>query len=90
NPTLVSLEAYQRLDGPKRAEFERIFAQRRKPPGDLLRLRALIDESGAPRIVAEEASRWADRAGLSLEVLRPGPWRALLDRLAKGVAVRRY
>lgn len=90
NPTLVSLEAYQRLDPTARTEFERLFALRRKQPGDLLRLRAMIDESGAPQVVADEAKQWADRAARSLEVLRPSPWRALLDRLAQGVAVRRY
>jgi len=90
NPTLVSLEAYARLDPGRRVEFERLFALRRKAPGDLLRLRALIDESGAPAIVAEQATSWAERAVRALEVVRPTPWRTLLERLARGVAERRY
>lgn len=90
NPTLVSLETYQRLDPAKRAEFERLFSQRRKQPGDLLRLRALTDDSGAPAVVAEESNRWAERAGRSLDPIAESPWRALLERLARGIAVRRY
>ncbi len=90
NPTLISLEAYQRLDPTKRAEFARIFSLRRKQPGDLLRLRALTDESGAPEVVAEEATHWAERASRSLEALPSTPWRGLLDRLARGVAMRRF
>lgn len=90
NPTLLSLETYRRLDAGRRAEFARIFSMRRKRPGDLLRLRALTDESGAPGVVAEEATRWAERASRALEGLPPSPWRGLLDRLARGVALRRF
>ncbi|HZY91713.1 MAG TPA: polyprenyl synthetase family protein [Thermoplasmata archaeon] len=90
NPTLLSLETYRRLDPGKRAEFARVFSLRRKQPGDLLRLRALTDESGAPAVVAEEATRWAERASRAVEELPPSPWRSLLDRLARGVAMRRY
>ena len=90
NPTLISLEAYQRLTGAKKSEFGRTFALRRKQPGDLLRLRALTDESGAPAIVSAEAREWAERARRSLDVLPASPWRALLERIAQGVASRRF
>ena len=90
NPTLISLEAYQRLDAPRRTEFARLFALRRKQPGDLLRLRALTDEAGAAALVAEEAKSWAERAVRALEPLPPSPYHSLLDRLARGAADRRF
>ncbi len=90
NPTLISLEAYQRLDRERRAEFGRLFAIRRKQPGDLLRLRALTEETHADRIVTEEADQWTERAVRALEPLPAGPYRTLLERLARGAAVRRY
>ncbi|MCI4369327.1 MAG: polyprenyl synthetase family protein [Thermoplasmata archaeon] len=90
NPTLVSLEAYNHLEPTKRAEFERLFAQRRKQPGDLLRLKALTDETGAPQRVADEAQRWAERAVHSLEPLADSPYRQLLVSAARGAAARRF
>jgi octaprenyl-diphosphate synthase len=90
NPTLISLEAYQRLDKDRRAEFGHLFALRRKQPGDLLRLRALTEESHADRVVTEEADQWTERAVRALEPLPAGPYRTLLERLARGAAVRRY
>ena len=90
NPTLISLEAYQRLDGAKKAEFERLFAQRRKAPGDLLRLRQLADETGASALVAAEASAWGERAVRAIEAVPASPYRTLLDRMARGAAVRTF
>lgn len=90
NPTLVSLEAHAALTGGARTEFERLFALRRKSPGDLLRLKALSEESGARDRAAQQASRWADRAVASLEQLAPGPYRSLLTALAHGAAVRSF
>ncbi|MCI4355468.1 MAG: hypothetical protein L3K06_08930, partial [Thermoplasmata archaeon] len=85
-----SLEAYQRLDGGKRMEFERLFAQRRKAPGDLLRLRQLADETGASALVAAEASAWAERAVRAIEVVPATPYRTLLERMARGAADRPF
>lgn len=90
NPTLVSVEAYSRLDGAQKAEFERTFSLRRKAPGDLLRLRALTDQTGAPQHVAEEASRWAERAVRALEAFPASPYHALLASSARGAAMRRF
>ena len=90
NPTLISLEAYAALEGRRKTEFERIFAVQRKQPGDLLRLRALTDETDAPRQVAEEATRWAERAVRALEGIPPSPFHVLLDRSARGAAARTY
>ena len=90
NPTLISLEAYQRLEARKKAEFERLFALRRKQPGDLLRLRTLAQESGAAELVAAEASEWAERAVRAIEPIPPSPYHALLDRLARGAAARPF
>jgi geranylgeranyl pyrophosphate synthase len=90
NPTLVSLEAYQRLGGGKRIEFERLFGLRRKQPGDLLRLRQLTDETGAASLVAAEATTWAERAIQSIDVLPASPYRTLLERMARGAAVRPF
>lgn len=90
NPTLVSLEAYQRLDPGAKAEFERLFALRRKQPGDLLKLRNLAEGTGAPALVAAEATAWAERAVRALEPLPPSAYHVLLDRLARGVAERRF
>jgi octaprenyl-diphosphate synthase len=90
NPTLVSLEAYANLDGARQAEFGRIFALRRKQPGDLLRLRALTDETGAAQVVGEEATRWAQRAVASLEPVAASPYRTLLEEMARGAAERRF
>jgi octaprenyl-diphosphate synthase len=90
NPTLISLEAYQRLGTAKKAEFERLFAQRRKAPGDLLRLRQLADETGASSLVAAEASAWAERAVRAIEAVPGSPYRSLLERMARGAAVRTF
>jgi octaprenyl-diphosphate synthase len=90
NPTLVSLEAYANLEGELKSEFERLFSLEHKQPGDLLRLRALTDQSGAPARVVDEAERWTRRAIQALEVLPPSPYRRLMDRLAHGAAERRF
>jgi octaprenyl-diphosphate synthase len=88
NPTLLSLEAYAGLDGSRRQEFERRFAVRRKRPGDLLRLRELIEASGVGEHVAREATRWAERAVRAIESLPASPYHLLLDRAARGAAER--
>ena len=90
NPTLVSLETYEGLDGARRAEFERLFGLRRKQPGDLLRLRALVDAAGAAPRVADVARQWAERANRALEGLSPSPYRLLLEHMAVGAAERRF
>lgn len=90
NPTLPSLETYARLDGRRQTEFERLFQLRRKHARHLLRLHELAEEAGAEAIVAEQARWWADKAVRSLSVLPPGPYRTLLERLARGQAERRY
>jgi geranylgeranyl pyrophosphate synthase len=90
NPTLLSLEAYEGLEGSQRAEFERLFGLRRKSPGDLLRLRALVDASGAAPRVAEVARQWAERATRALDGLTPTPYRVLLEHMARGAAERRF
>ena len=90
NPTLVSLETYMRLDGARKAEFERLFALRRKLPGDLLRLRQLTDQTEAPQHVAEEATQWAERAVRAIEPLPPSSYHALLASSARGAAARRF
>ena len=90
NPTLVSLEAYKRLDGHKRAEFGRLFGLRRKQPGDLLRLRQLTEETGAGALVAAEAASWASRAVRAIDPIPPSPYRTLLERMARGAAVRPF
>ena len=90
NPTLISLDAHSELDGAARAEFERLFALRRKHPRDLLRLRELTEATGAPRRASEEANAWAERAVRALEPIPPGPWRVLLVQLARGAVARRF
>jgi geranylgeranyl pyrophosphate synthase len=90
NPTLVSLEAYSRLDPEQRAIFERLFEQRRKQPGDLLRLKDLTDVSGARAIVSREADAWVDRAVQSLAAVPRNPYRDLLERVAHVLGKRRY
>jgi octaprenyl-diphosphate synthase len=90
NPTLVVLEAYARLDPRHQGEFERLFQLRRKRTKHLLRLRELTEISGAAPVVAQEASAWAERSARALEVLPPGPYRHLLERLAFGAADRRF
>ncbi|HUI38676.1 MAG TPA: polyprenyl synthetase family protein [Thermoplasmata archaeon] len=90
NPTLISLEAYGELRGPEKVEFERLFGLRRKQPGDLLRLRALTDRTGAARRVADEATGWAERAVRSLEPFPASPFRTLLEWLARGAAARSF
>jgi octaprenyl-diphosphate synthase len=90
NPTLVSLEAYFRLDARRMAEFETLFQLRRKRTKHLLRLKELTDTTDAAKIVATEAAQWADRAVRALEPLPPTPYRHLLERLARGAAERRF
>lgn len=90
NPTLVSLEAYTRLDPRHQAEFEELFQHRRKRTKHLLRLRELTDLAGVESEVAQQSMEWADRAIRALEPVPNGPYRHLLERLAHGVAERRF
>ncbi len=90
NPTLVSLEAYHRLDPRRQSEFEHLFQLRRKRSKHLLRLRELSEAVGAPAAIAQEASSWAEKAVAALEPLPAGPYRRLLERLARGAAERTF
>jgi len=90
NPTLVSLETFDQLDPKRQAEFEALFQLRHKKTKHLLRLRELTDLTGAGADVAAQASQWADRAVRALEPVPPGPYRHLLELLARGAADRRY
>ncbi len=90
NPTLVSLEAFDRLDPKHQAEFEALFQRRHKKTKHLLRLRALTDLTDAGTNVAAQSTQWADRAVRALEPVPPGPYRHLLELLARGAAERRY
>ncbi len=90
NPTLLSIEAYRRLSGRPKAEFDRLFARRAKRPRDLLKLRGLTDASGAADAVAAEARRWVASAIHALDPLPGGPYRSLLERLARAASSRRY
>jgi len=90
NPTLVSLEAFSRLDAKHQAEFEALFQLRHKKVKHLLRLRELTDLTDAGAVVATEATHWADRAIRALEPVRTGPYRHLLELLARGAAERRF
>jgi octaprenyl-diphosphate synthase len=90
NPTLLSLEAYARLDPRRQAEFEELFQHRRKRTKHLLRLRELTDLAGVDTLVARESMEWADRAIRALEPVPDGPYRHLLERLAHGAAERRF
>jgi len=90
NPTLVSLEAYFRLDPRRMAEFETLFQLRRKRTKHLLRLKELTDTTDAAKIVATEAAQWAERAVRALEPIPSSPYRHLLEQLARGAAERRF
>jgi octaprenyl-diphosphate synthase len=90
NPTLVSLETYAHLKGEDREEFERLFVLRRKAPGDLWRLRTLSDGTPAAQTVAKAAESWGERAVRALDPLPAGPYRTLLEWLARGAAARRF
>jgi octaprenyl-diphosphate synthase len=90
NPTLVSLETYARLDPHHQAEFERLFQLRRKKSKHLLRLRELTTMTEAPAQVAREATEWAAQAIQCLQPIPAGPYRNLLERLARGAAERRF
>jgi geranylgeranyl pyrophosphate synthase len=90
NPTLLSVEAYQRLEGRAKAEYERLFARRKKSPRDLQKLRTLTDQTAAPQIVATEGDHWASAAIRALAPLPQGPYRSLLERLARAATTRRY
>ncbi len=90
NPTLLTLEAYGRLEGRRQGEFEELFQLRRKRTRHLLRLKELVELSGAPGAVAEEARTWAEQARAALEPLPPGPFRRLLEQLAVAAADRRF
>ena len=90
NPTLVALEAYHRLDPKRQSEFERLFQLRRKRTKHLLRLRELTELAEAGPAVAREAGTWADGAVRALEPVPAGPYRRLLERLARAAAERRF
>ena len=89
-PTLLSLDAYARLDGRERSEFERLFTARRKRPAELLRLKELTEVAGARALTETEAMRQVDRGVRALQELPGGPYRDLLERIARGVISRTY
>jgi octaprenyl-diphosphate synthase len=90
NPTLVSLEAYVRLDAHRQVEFERLFQLRHKRTKHLLRLKELTDSTDAAAVVSVEAENWTERAVRALEPIPHTPYRLLLERLAHGAAERRF
>ncbi|MGA8541946.1 MAG: polyprenyl synthetase family protein [Thermoplasmata archaeon] len=90
NPTLLSLEAFARLDPKRQAEFEALFQLRHKKTKHLLRLRELTDFTDAGANAGAEATQWADRAIRALEPVPAGPYRHLLELLARGAAERRF
>jgi octaprenyl-diphosphate synthase len=90
NPTILSLETFQRLDPRHQAEFESVFQLRHKKTKHLLRLRELTDLTDAGGVVAAQSEEWAGRAVRALEPLPTGPYRHLLELLARGAAERRY
>ena len=90
NPTVVSLEAYSRLDPRRQAEFEELFQHRRKRTKHLLRLRELATLADVESVVSRQSREWADRAIRALEPVPMGPYRRLLERLAYGAAERRF
>ena len=89
-PTLLSADAHAELTGRERTEFERLFALRRKGPADLMRLRELTDTTTARLRAEREAIRQVERGLGGLRGLPQGPYRDLLERIAKGVIARRY
>ncbi|MCI4353237.1 MAG: polyprenyl synthetase family protein [Thermoplasmata archaeon] len=90
NPTLLSIEAYQHLDGRAKTEYERLFARHEKRPRELHKLRTLTDQTPASAIVSAEGDRWASAAIRALDPLPHGPYRSLLERLARAATTRRY
>jgi geranylgeranyl pyrophosphate synthase len=90
NPTLVAIETYARLDAKRQAEFERLFQLRRKRARHLIRMRELADAAGVREAIAMESETWAERAIRALEPIPAGPYRLLLERLARGSAQRRF
>jgi octaprenyl-diphosphate synthase len=90
NPTLLSIEAYQHLDGRSKLDYERLFSRREKRPRELLKLRTLTDQTPAARLVESEGQRWAATAIRALDPLPEGPYRSLLERLARAATTRRY
>lgn len=90
NPTLLSLEAYLRLDPRRAAEFERLFQLRRKRTKHLLRLKELTDSTDAVSVVAGAANDWSERAVAALDPLPASAYRQLLVRLARESAQRRF
>ena len=89
-PTLVTLDAYGRLSGREKGEFERLFNLRRKGPADLLRLKELVDSTEAHARGLAEARHWAEQAVEALSPIPPGPYRSLMERLAQGTTSRRF
>lgn len=90
NPTLLALEAHANLAGAEKAEFERLFGLRRKQPGELLRLKELTERAGAPDRVGAQALHWSDRAVAALAPVPVGPYRSLLEHLARAASARRF
>ena len=90
NPTFLSLAAYDALDGRAKSEFEKLFTRQHKRTKDLLRLRSLIEATGAAETVRREATRWAARAERAVEPVPGGPFRTLLIEIARGAARRKF
>ncbi|MDE1820657.1 MAG: polyprenyl synthetase family protein [Euryarchaeota archaeon] len=89
-PTLLSLDAHAALDGKERSEFERLFLARRKRPAELLRLKELTDRTDAHARSMADAEKWVESAIHGLRKLPEGPYRQLLEQVARGVITRRF
>jgi octaprenyl-diphosphate synthase len=89
-PTLPSLDAYELLPVREREEFERLFTLRTKRQSQLLRLKELCENAGVKDLSDRQAEEWVHTAVSSLQSVRPGPYRDLLEKVAEGAIQRRY
>ncbi len=89
-PTLLTLDAYAALEGKERSQFERLFLTRRKRTADLMRLKDLTDRTDAHAKSMHDAEMCVKRALAAIELIEPGPYRSLLERVARGVVTRRF
>ncbi len=89
-PTLPSLDAYELLPTKEREEFERLFTLRSKRQSQLLRMKELCEAAGVRALSERQAEEWSQTAINSLQNIRPGPYRDLLEKVAEGAIRRRY
>ena len=87
-PTILFIEAMERLSGTGKEELFSLMNLEHYGPEEIARIQTLLEECGARRAVIREAERSSSAARRSLAELPSGRYRSLLEALAESLLKR--